>query len=109
MTDPKQITTTDDKLQYAVTRNNDIGGSRWIDYRGLMIMAPVRDILQAINSLNRGDRRKIMASVSASLARDFPKVEKGKATHKIAMRCAQDIAIWYANEVIERRATLELS
>lgn len=99
--------TTDPRITEAMARNAHLGGSRWIEYGGMMIMAPLRDINDAVTSLKTGDRRKIMASVSASLAGDFPRVKAEKASQKQAMRCAQDIAIWFANEVVEGRATLE--
>lgn len=100
----------DPRIKAALAHNDRIGGSRTISYRGMMVMAPLRDIRQAIEQFSdpNRDRRKTMASVNASLARSFPRVESGKASQKEAMECAQDVAIWFANEIVEGRATLEI-
>lgn len=100
-------TKADPRIAQAVEHNTAIGGSRWIEYGGMSVMAPLRDIQDAVTALKAGDHRKVMASVNATLAQDFPRVKAERASQKQAMRCAQDIAIWFANEVIEGRATLE--
>lgn len=102
--------TSDPRVKAAFAENDKIGGTRMINYRDCMIAAPVRDIRQAVERLSdpEYDRRKTIASVTASLARSFPRVQSGKASQKEAMLCCQDIAIWFANEIIEGRATLEM-
>ncbi len=99
----------DPRVAAAFAHNAQIGGSRMISYGGLDVMVPVRDVREAINALKAGDRIRIMNSVLAALRRTFPKVKRGTASQKAAMNCAQDIAIWFANEIIEGRATLEIS
>jgi hypothetical protein len=96
-------------LDEALAHNSTIGGSRVISYGGMEILAPVRDIIQAMDWLRNGDRRQIVAHLNATLARNFPNVSNGTASQKLAMQTGQDIAIWFANEVIEGRATLEIN
>ena len=107
MTESKSET-TDPRFAAAMRSNDEIGGSRMIDYDGMIIMAPVRDIRHAIDALTDGDRQQIMQSVNSAIRRTFPKVKRGTASQKSAMQCGQDIAIWFANEIIEGRATLEI-
>jgi hypothetical protein len=95
-------------IEDALAHNEQIGGSRVIEYGGMMTLVPVRDIQHAMTVLQANDRRKVMASVNATLALTFPKVRSGAASQKMAMNCAQDIAIWFANEVLEGRASLEV-
>lgn len=99
----------DPRIPAALAHNDTIGGSRFIEYGGMMIMVPVRDIRQAMDALRTGDKAVMMASVNATLARTFPAVKAGTATNKQAMECGQDIAIWFANEVVEGRASVEVS
>ena len=101
-----QSQTTDPRIIKALEHNAALGGSRMIDYEGMIIMAPLRDIQEAIVALNEGDRQQMMRSVNAAIRRTFPKVKRGTASQKAAMECGQDIAIWFANEVIEGRASL---
>lgn len=104
MTDEEKMTIAD-----ALAHNTQVGGSRIISYDGMELLAPLRDIKESIDFLNNNDRRKVMASVNATLARRFREVKKGTASQKIAMECMQDIAIWFANEIIEGRETLEIN
>ena len=48
-----------------------------------------------------------MRSVNATLTANYLKVRAGTAPQQIGIKFAQDVAIWFANEVIESRATLE--
>ena len=50
-----------------------------------------------------------MVSVRRSIKKLFPRVKRGTASQKEAMDCAQDIAIWFANEIVEGRQTLSLN
>lgn len=87
------------------------GGSRLINYQGLILAAPMSDIRDAVTLLknsNRRERKGIIASVNRSLARNFPKVKAQKASQKVTMSCAQDLTIWYANEIVEGRASEEV-
>jgi hypothetical protein len=101
--------TVDDPLQSALEKNAKIGGSRMISYGDMEILVPLRDVIAAVDALGAGNLRKTMASVNASLASSFPRVQSGIASQKEAMDCAQDIAIWFANEVIEGRQTLTVN
>jgi hypothetical protein len=96
-------------VQGALQANAKIGGSRMISYGGMQILAPARDIQQAIEALQNGDRQRIMVSVRKSIKRVFPQVKRGTASQEKAMICGQDIAIWFANEIIEGRQTLVMN
>jgi hypothetical protein len=88
------------------------GGSRWVEYDGMMVMVPlqhIRDAMAYFSKRHPTVRRGAMESVKASIARLSPGVKAGTASHEDSMGCCQDIAIWFANEVIEGRATLEVS
>jgi hypothetical protein len=91
-----------------LAHNEQIGGSRWISYGGMELLAPIRDIRDSMDFLNSVDRRRVMASVNAALANNFPKVANRTASQKVAMQTAHDVAIWFANEVIEGRAAIEV-
>ena len=109
MSENKTTPELDPRVADGLAKNAAIGGSRWIEYGGMTVMAPTRDIAQAVDALRRGNRQRIMRSVNKALAKSFPAVKAERATQQLAMRCAQDIAIWFANEIIEGRATLEVS
>ena len=101
---------TDADLARLLEANEAHGGSRAIEYGGLTLFAPVRDIRKAISRFRRRGgcyRAEIMQSVNAHLATNFASVVAGTATQEVAMNCAQDVAIWFANEIVEGRASLE--
>lgn len=83
------------------------GGMQEIEYskggHEAKILAPLRDVQRAIIELHESEskRKRIMRSVNSYLDQNFPKVMEGKADQKTAMNVCQDIAIWYANELIE--------
>lgn len=105
---PAKTTTAPDlRVAAAVRHNRAIGGSAWITYDGIEIMVPLRDVMEAREALLNGRRTRIMASVNTSLKRFFPLVKAEKAPQRLAMKIAQDVAIWFANELIEGRAKLE--
>ena len=84
------------------------GGSVAIAYRDAKIVAPLADIRGAIELLRSApDRRQILRSVNRSLRQDFNSVVRRQASQQTAMHVMQDIALWFANEVIEGRATLD--
>lgn len=99
-------------LQKAVAENAKIGGSRFIAYGGLQVFVPVRDIHAALDKFRTyGDkyRADVMASVNRSLTASIPLVRENKASQEYAIAAAQDVAIWFANEVLEGRAQLEMN
>ncbi len=96
----------DPRLRAALEQNAKIGGSRTITFGKLEIVAPVAHIREAMEFLSAADRSRVMVSVNAAIARDLPAVESRRATTEVAIRCAEDITIWFANEIIECRAFL---
>lgn len=70
-------------------------------------MAEVLAAIELLQVHTRSGRRKIMASVAAYLRKHLPSCARGTATQETAMNVAQDITIWFANEVREGRASLE--
>ncbi len=87
------------------------GGSRIIEYGGLKCIAPLNEIQQGIALLMAaGDARPaLIAEVNRCLKRSMRSVKRHKASQQVAMNWAQDVAIWFANEVIEGRASLEVN
>jgi hypothetical protein len=66
-------------------------------------------MLIAAEEVKVGGRQVIMDSVNGNLKRNFPKVKAGKASQKLFIKCAMDVAIWFANEVVSGRASLEVN
>jgi len=100
-----------DKLLNYVEASEKAGEHKRIIYGDCEVVAPVSDIEEAIALIRRSTpeaNRRAMASIKAYLARHTPRANAGKASQKIAMQCAQDIAIWFANEVVEGRASLRI-
>lgn len=95
--------------QDALTDNEAIGGSRLIVYDGVNVLAPIRDIRQAITSLSNGDRQHTVMLARGDIEKTLPAVRQGTASQYAAMMCARDVAIWFANEIIEGRETSEMN
>lgn len=95
-----------EEVKNALAANERTGGTQTIVFRGAVIMAPVRAIRSAIDDLRSTDRIAMMASVNEEIDAAWPLIKAQKASQETAMHCMQDIAIWFANEVIEGRATL---
>jgi hypothetical protein len=85
------------------------GGAFQIEYGGeFSIVAPANDVHEAITLLkSHRDRASIIQSVEAAIQEALPRIKSGEAGQQEAMDCAQDITIWFANEVLEGRKTLE--
>jgi hypothetical protein len=100
----------DPRLAEAIAHNAETGGSRWIEYDGVLMLVPLQALRHTVDYLKASDRREIvMTSVNAALACGFPSVKAGTASQDDAVGCAQDVVIWFANEVIAGRASLEVS
>jgi hypothetical protein len=104
---------TDPIIEHVLAHNSKYaGGSQTIAYHGGTVTAPVCDIQAAIEELlhlTAGDRQKALASVTRALDKNRQKVFAGEATQAQAMAYMEDVAIWYANEVLEGRATLAIT
>jgi hypothetical protein len=86
------------------------GGYRQIQYGEMVVVAPLVDIrhaLQALEQMPPARRESTLRSVNRALKRALPSVSSGTAAQKKAMAFGQDIAIWFANEVLNGRASLE--
>jgi hypothetical protein len=101
-----------DPVFAAVLRSNErIGGSRLIEYYEMRLLLPVRDIREAVAALRETDpkeRREAMQSVNKSLTRFRSKAKRGVLTEQEANTFTSDIALWFANEVVDGRQSLEL-
>lgn len=79
-----------------------------IIYHGLRAKVHSKDIADALNALsamNRNRKRSVLKSVEKSLTSWVKKANTKKALSEEEKRnCANDIAIWFANEMIEGRA-----
>lgn len=107
MTIPQEL------LEKALEHNKKYGGgSRCISYGGLECLAPVIDIknnVKYLESCSVEKRKGIMSSVQNYLNENFDSVKAKKASQEVAMNCAQDVGIWFANEVLEGRASVEVN
>ena len=73
------------------------------------VSAPMDEVLQTIDYLRQmseQDRPRCVASVRRSMDEAHPKMITHIATQSEAMDYMQDATIWFANEVIEGRATV---
>lgn len=87
---------------------NQSGGSFQIQYGDFGIVAPTNDVHKGIALLRKTrDRNVVMESVKLSIERILPLVKSGNATQEDAINCAQDITIWFANEILEGRKDLD--
>ena len=119
MSDKKPVTTPpkieeisnefdQNRIKRAYGQNEKSGGTIMIKYRELNCMAPKGDVLYALNEFqtNPQKRKGIMGSVMFALTKNYKSVFDQTATTQQAVTLGQDIAIWYANEIYEGRATL---
>lgn len=99
----------DPRIVWALEENaKHAHGSRIIKYRQAEILAPVADITEAIYHLGAMDsvrRRRVMRRVVRSIERNFEATCAGRVSQRIAMNVCSDIALWFANEVVEGRET----
>ena len=96
------------RFKKAYEQNEKSGGTIMIKYRELNCIAPKGDVLYALNKFrtNPQNRKGIMGSVMFALTKNYKPVLNQTATTQQAITLGQDIAIWYANEIYEGRATL---
>ena len=87
---------------------NQPGGYRQILYMGLVIVAPLTHIKNAIEMLTPEYRIKILQEVDETLTTLFPKILAKMATQEEAMCFCTNVVVWFANEVNEGRETLEV-
>ena len=88
------------------------GGAVSIQYKHFEIQAPRKELLYALTNmraLKGEEKRSFMRSVNKALAEATEKADQGRITQQEAMTMGQDCVFWYANEIIEGRATLEVS
>ncbi len=83
------------------------GGICQIEYDGMIIVAPMEHVKYALRELQKGNKADLMESVNRSLKHSMPRIKSGSATQEEAMAAGQDIAIWYANEILEGRASMQ--
>lgn len=87
---------------------NQPGGCTQIVYGEHHLFAPTNDIHTALELLRSStDRVRRMKTVQREINRNLPKLEKGTIMPQEANNLAADITIWFANEIIEGRASLE--
>lgn len=82
------------------------GGAVEISYKGFAILAPRNEVIQMLTELRSmqvAKRRRTLRSVNRALQ---SAMRKKDLTQRQAMRMAQDVAIWFANEVVDGRAKL---
>lgn len=98
--------------QVLATNAKEAGGSRVIQYRDVSLVIPMSELNEALRlmkQLSRHRRCGVVSSISVALDHNVPLVAEGKLSQRQAMQCAQDLTLWFANEVIEGRASLHAS
>jgi hypothetical protein len=93
--------TSEEKIK---TQNELLSGSVELSYQDATVIAPVKDILEALDILETEDRSQIMQSVNSYLKDHWHLFRSGEATQEQKENMVHDIATWYANEIIEGRA-----
>jgi hypothetical protein len=102
----------EDHLAIATAANASLGGSRSLEYKGVNALVPLYQLESALDTLRAfpdRERQKIVRSAVIVLGRNLLSVREGKAPIEVAMHFAEDMVIWFANEVIEGRASLSLN
>ena len=97
-------------VEEAIAHNSSLGGTVMIKYgdTDCQIGAPMSDIYQAIELLRKDpDRDGMLRSVKDLIEETYEDAMAGKVSQQEAMGLAQDIVIWFANEVIEGRSKIE--
>lgn len=92
-----------------ILKNNaNLGGTVRISYNDFEVMAPYDHLLDVYGCLSANkNRRGIIVSVEKSIKNTIKKHEKGRASNKELCNLAQDICIWFANEIIDRRKSFQ--
>ena len=84
------------------------GGYRQIQYLETMIVAPLNHVKEAIVTLqgySRSKRKQVIRSVNVALAMSYSRCDH--FSQQQFLEFAQDVTIWFANEVVEGRAEME--
>lgn len=97
-------------LRQAMVHNKQHAeGNVMISYAGMEFLVPRDEFLEVLEPLRAvSDRAAVMASVNFSLQRVLQKIRGGRLSQiepNEAAAFMQDVAIWFANEVIDGRAT----
>jgi hypothetical protein len=111
MTDEKKPMSEEDLKALLDSVFKQPGGSRQIEWGdGYFCIVPLKDLkysLERLQGMPPAKKGTVLASVKAYLDEHMPSVQAQTATQEVAMNCAQDVCIWFANEVLEGRQKLE--
>jgi hypothetical protein len=75
-----------------------------IDYGRMTIMAPrdqVAAFVEMLKKMTPTARAAVLNSVNDAIFKVIAEVKLGNVTQSVAIDMAQDVAIWYANEIFE--------
>jgi hypothetical protein len=86
-----------------------MGNARRDRHRAQPMIDEVHAIAFIRDQVAPGDRARYMKIVKAAIKRVWSRVVSERASTAEAITCAQDIGIWYANEVFCGRGKLELA
>jgi hypothetical protein len=84
------------------------GGTAVINYKKWGLCAPMNDVVDMATDLAEHTpkrRKQVMTSVNASLAKAEARMHK--LSEKEHQNFCHDVVIWYANEILDGRATLD--
>ena len=97
-------------MKAALAHNAENGGSRMVIYKDARVLVPLCDIHEAMDAiLTTSDRPYMICSVNRAIKKVYKSVMDGTASPEVAITLAQDIGIWFANEVVEGRETLAVN
>lgn len=89
---------------------NQSGGARHIPYRDMVIVAPMNDVREALESIqdtSPESRIQIKDALEEELDEMYPDICAGTAELDEAMAFGQNISIWFAFKIFEGKETLE--
>jgi len=89
---------------------NQTGGARHIPYRDMIIVAPMDDVREALESIQQTtpeSRIHVKHVLEEELDEMYPDISAGFAESEDAMTFGQNISIWFAFKIFEGKETLE--
>lgn len=86
------------------------GGTAMVKYKDTDFAAgvPLAHLYEALEILQKKpDRKDVMKKISRHIDSNYEAGMRGELTQADALGLAQDVGLWFANEVLEGRKTME--
>lgn len=81
-----------------------------VQYRERLVKTPLKDIQYALKYLSQNEarRQRVLFGVNHMLAINYKKIQAGgKIPTETTIAFEQDVAIWFANEILAGRARMD--